>query len=256
MRKISTIIVLLVIVVISGFWYLSNQTQKNILEESGPTDDVVTYFQVKMTSLGAQRAGQPIEGFDAGMLKIAFPGLENNDFMGIETDEGHYEVLGSELTFVRDRTDVITSAEKTINKKGYGSLLSNVSGRLGIQAISNTDVDDIVNKISEGSSLGVSVVTAKINQEVNALGVKILPLQVLEDSRCPSDVQCIQAGTVRVRTLISSGLGESRMDFRLLGDPITTEAESIKLIEVNPGTISTKEIKTSDYVFKYEIRKR
>lgn len=99
-------------------------------------------------------------------------------------------------------------------------------------------------------------VEAGIGQTVMALGVSITPKEVVEDSRCPTDVQCIQAGRVRVRTEIVSGLGTANQVF-LVGEPITTEAEAITLLEVRPATkTSTVTLKPSDYRFVFKIEKR
>lgn len=100
-----------------------------------------------------------------------------------------------------------------------------------------------------------STLTASIHERVSALGVSITPLSVLEDSRCPSDVTCIQAGTVRLRAKLESGLGTATQDFRL-GEPVTTEAEAVTLLSVTPGKISTEELKPSEYRFTFKIEKR
>jgi hypothetical protein len=68
-------------------------------------------------------------------------------------------------------------------------------------------------------------------------------------------VTCIQAGTVRVRATLLSGLGSTTQIFEL-GKPITTEAEKITLVEVDPVPESGKEPKTAEYLFYFEINKR
>ncbi|MEK7612258.1 MAG: hypothetical protein AAB407_02875 [Patescibacteria group bacterium] len=95
----------------------------------------------------------------------------------------------------------------------------------------------------------------KLGETIGFLDVKINPLELIEDSRCPIDVQCIQAGTVRVQTRIVSGLGESTMIMEL-NKPITTEAEEIILINVMPVAESTKTISESDYVFTFSVSKK
>lgn len=95
----------------------------------------------------------------------------------------------------------------------------------------------------------------RIGQEVSALGVRITPLKVLEDSRCPTDVQCIWAGTVRVQARLISGLGEAIQEFKL-GEPITTEAEKITLEHVLPNPTAGVKIKDSEYLFHFEVLKR
>jgi hypothetical protein len=94
-----------------------------------------------------------------------------------------------------------------------------------------------------------------INGVVTGLDVKITPLTLLEDSRCPIDVQCIQAGTVRVRALLGSGLGEGVQTFTL-GVPITTEAEAVELVEVKPAPHSERQIASSEYRFIFKVSKR
>lgn len=98
-------------------------------------------------------------------------------------------------------------------------------------------------------------VEAKLNITVTPIGDRITVLSVLEDSRCPVDVQCIQAGTVRVRTKVQSGLGTSQVDFTL-NKLITTEAEEITLIDVKPVKESKNQISSSDYIFTFRVTKR
>lgn len=100
------------------------------------------------------------------------------------------------------------------------------------------------------------ILEAKIGETKSGLDVSVTPISIVEDSRCPSDVTCIQAGTVRVKIKILSGLGASEMVASLNGTPITTEVEQIELIEVTPYPNSKIKINISDYVFKFKISKR
>lgn len=97
--------------------------------------------------------------------------------------------------------------------------------------------------------------TARIGQEISVLGVRITPLKVLEDSRCPIDVQCIQAGTVRLQTRLVSGLGTAQQEFKL-GQVITTEAEEVTLVQVLPAPKAGVKIAEGDYVFTFKVTKR
>lgn len=105
------------------------------------------------------------------------------------------------------------------------------------------------------STIGVALVETTINQEAGALDVKIIPTEVVEDSRCPQDVQCIQAGTVRVRAKLTSGLGTANQVFTL-NTPITTEAEEVTLVAVKPNTKAGATIPSGDYRFTFRITKR
>lgn len=98
-------------------------------------------------------------------------------------------------------------------------------------------------------------VSVGLNKTVNIFSLSITPTKVEQDSRCPQDVMCIQAGTVKVFTKIVSGMGTSNPLIEL-GKPITTEAEIIELIEVRPATLSTKQIKPEDYIFVFKVTTR
>lgn len=97
--------------------------------------------------------------------------------------------------------------------------------------------------------------TARVGQEISSLGVRITPLKVLEDSRCPVDVVCIQAGTVRVQARLVSGLGTATQEFKL-GQAVTTEAEKITLSAVLPVPKAGVKIAEGDYVFTFTVVKR
>lgn len=94
-----------------------------------------------------------------------------------------------------------------------------------------------------------------IGRAANGLGVTITPISVVEDSRCPIDVQCIQAGTVRLQATLASGLGTGTQVFTL-GTPITTETETVTLFSVTPTKEAGKAISSSDYRFIFKVVKR
>lgn len=98
-------------------------------------------------------------------------------------------------------------------------------------------------------------VEAAINQKVSALGVSVTPIEVLEDSRCPEGVQCIWAGTVRIRATLSSGMGTASQEFKL-NESVTTEAETITLVDVTPKKDKSTTTKPGDYRFVFVIEKR
>lgn len=100
-----------------------------------------------------------------------------------------------------------------------------------------------------------ALLQATIGSTASGLNVQILPLEIAEDSRCPFDVQCIQAGTVRVRVLLTNGLGESTTIFTL-DKPVTTKTETVTLIAVTPTKESTKTIDAKDYRFTFRVTKR
>ena len=48
--------------------------------ESDDVGPLGSYFSDQINSKGVEKVGQPIEGFDAYLLKQAFPGLMDEDF--------------------------------------------------------------------------------------------------------------------------------------------------------------------------------
>ena len=54
-------------------------------------------------------------------------------------------------------------------------------------------------------------VTARLNEEVDVGGVRVRPLAILEDTRCPIDVDCVHGGNFRLRVAVS-GVGETEMN--------------------------------------------
>lgn len=105
--------------------------------------------------------------------------------------------------------------------------------------------------------LGTDEVTVSIGERaILSGGLSIEPLELVEDSRCPVDVQCIQAGTVRVKARIVSGSGTSTEVFTL-NTPITAEVESITLTKVYPvEKNSNVVVQPGDYDFTFVIKKR
>ncbi len=94
----------------------------------------------------------------------------------------------------------------------------------------------------------------QLNKKVSAYNFSITPLQVVEDSRCPTDVQCIQAGTVRVKATLSGELGAYTATLEL-NKPLVNEEVSITLVSVLPNKLSTHQTDASEYRFVFEVKK-
>lgn len=98
--------------------------------------------------------------------------------------------------------------------------------------------------------------TLSLGQKGSTFGLDITPIALVEDSRCPVDVVCIWAGTVKVRTSLESSLGKADQIFEL-NIPVTSGGKEITLINVLPGTLANETIATSSYrfVFRFEERR-
>lgn len=77
------------------------------------------------------------------------------------------------------------------------------------------------------------VAYARIGETVYVDGPKVTPRRVLEDSRCPRDVQCAWAG--RVRLLVTVHLGSRDEERELvLNVPAQVADGALTLVEVEP----------------------
>ncbi len=90
----------------------------------------------------------------------------------------------------------------------------------------------------------------RIDQTASVDGPKVTPLKVLEDSRCPSDAQCIAAGTLRITVRI--GLGQ-RTELRdmTLGKPEQVADGTLTLVEAWPDRKADDMIYPDEYRFGF-----
>jgi hypothetical protein len=79
-------------------------------------------------------------------------------------------------------------------------------------------------------------------------GVSITPRRIVEESRCPADVNCIQAGRVVVAVDVE---GDS-LDIEE-GQTREVSGVTITLSDVSPGPLSTDPIEGSEYRFTFSV---
>lgn len=93
---------------------------------------------------------------------------------------------------------------------------------------------------------------AALGQRVHVDGPSVTPLEVLEDSRCPADVQCVWAGQVRIRATIHLGSGDTIAELTS-GKPMAVADGTVELVEVRPATSSKTAIAPGDYRFGFRF---
>jgi len=79
--------------------------------------------------------------------------------------------------------------------------------------------------------------------------VNLTPVSVDEDSRCPSGVQCIWAGQVRVKVLIEPA-GANYTAFATLGQPLGVDGGTLLVEQATPQRTSTTQIPPNHYRFR------
>jgi hypothetical protein len=82
-------------------------------------------------------------------------------------------------------------------------------------------------------------------------GPRIKVIKILEDSRCPINARCIQAGTVKVKILWLRANGNQSIDISL-GQEKPMADGTISFASITPGRMAGgPEIKPSDYRFTF-----
>lgn len=79
----------------------------------------------------------------------------------------------------------------------------------------------------------------------------VTPAAVIEDSRCPANVQCIWAGRLVLRIRID-GAGWSETRDLVLGEPQEVREHRIALVSAQPHPRAGVERQPSDYLFGFE----
>lgn len=175
---------------------------------------------------------------------------------GLKNDAGTYFALSDTDPMYRN----VGNVPMNIRVKVDGSFTPRTESNY--QDIGVISVTKITRLDSQGTPSATSTtpvapqdVTTKMDQPITALGVTITPREILEDSRCPINAVCIQAGTVRVRADVQSSLGASSQIFQL-DKETAAGTESIKLVKVEPSNLAGQPIAKNTYVFHFRITKR
>jgi hypothetical protein len=124
---------------------------------------------------------------------------------------------------------------------------------------SNNATSTGANATSTGTTTGGMILpygraTIGVGETAKFRGISITPMSVIEDSRCPEGVQCIQAGTVRVNVRSTFDNGSGRQDPIRLGSSTTVNTFAITLVTVEPRADADTEIDDNDYEFTFEVR--
>ncbi len=126
------------------------------------------------------------------------------------------------------------------NEVGAPTTTSNGSGGNEMGAGTTTQ------SVGTGSSVA-------IGQLFSSSGVSITPIQILEDSRCPQDVECIQAGTVRVMAQVSGINGNMTQTFTL-NEPVSYGSNTITLTAVEPSAQAITSAGLVNYALYFDVR--
>lgn len=92
--------------------------------------------------------------------------------------------------------------------------------------------------------------TVALGETFRAGRKTVTPVAIVEESRCPSDVQCIQAGTVRLSVKIS---GQAAPVIIGLQSPAAVGGRWLHLVAVSPYPRQAAPIAPRDYRFTFRV---
>ncbi len=100
------------------------------------------------------------------------------------------------------------------------------------------------------------LVSVALNQALSipTINLTLTPLAIVEDSRCPIGVQCIQAGTVRLRTKVMSTATTTGEIIFTLSTPVRIGSSTVELAAVAPTTSAGSSIVPANYRFTFQVR--
>lgn len=83
-------------------------------------------------------------------------------------------------------------------------------------------------------------------------GPRVRPDGLIEDSRCPSDVQCIQAGRLVLRVTVLGGGWSKQMDLTL-GVPALVADGMLTLVDATPVPVAAgTDMSAARFTFKFQ----
>ena len=104
------------------------------------------------------------------------------------------------------------------------------------------------NKVNTDITLGVG-------EKVQTEGLSITLNSLVQDSRCPIDVQCIQAGAVNTNVTLTDSTHTVTKNFPSDGVPETFGDYKISIINIAPPRMSGREVAQNEYKITFHIEK-
>jgi len=95
--------------------------------------------------------------------------------------------------------------------------------------------------------------TAALGETAYTNGLQVRPVEVIEDSRCPANVQCVWAGRLVVRSEVRGGAWRRTLDLEL-GKPEQVADGALTLVSATPGAIAGAETDPRAYRFTFDFQ--
>ena len=231
-KLISSVLAIIVILVLGGLFLLGQPSK--VLTQDAAANAVIAQYP----NLGVYRTISLPPSFIEGKYN------ENGWYIAfIQRGSGVPGILNASCFYVND--------EKTVTALGQYVRSGNaVDTAIDFKTCAPTGQQGV-----HSSILPYGSVELAIGERATFENISIRPIEVIEDSRCPIDVQCIQAGTVRIKIEIVSGIGTSTSIVKLSNE-FTVESIRITLSAVAPTKHSQTQVTTGDYRLTFNVTPR
>ncbi len=98
--------------------------------------------------------------------------------------------------------------------------------------------------------------TAALGQVAVVNGLRLRPIDLVEDSRCPAGVECVWAGTVRITADIAAPDRSEAVNTSLtLGKPVAIQGGRLTLVDVAPQKSFAGSIEPARYRFTFSFER-
>ena len=95
--------------------------------------------------------------------------------------------------------------------------------------------------------------TAALGETATVDGLRVRPIELLEDSRCPALVRCVWAGQVRVLVDVTRGDGAHQQRDLTLGKPQNIDWGMLTLVDVQPPKLAPGTTDPRAYRFTFTL---
>jgi hypothetical protein len=96
------------------------------------------------------------------------------------------------------------------------------------------------------------IVTAALGSTAQIGDLRITPLRLVEDSRCPADAMCVHQGKARVLARVARGATSAEVEMTLGGRP-TWFGSRIDLVAVCPYPLASQPAAPADRRFVFSV---
>lgn len=225
----------------SGYWFLNQKPQiSSSPEEIFCTQDV---FLCPDGSY-VPRTGQKCE-FKACSNQTSFTGILKQTggefFLIIPSPETGGQGVSYSMPLILKVSNV---AGQLINQKiqVFGTFIKDATLSVDrLEELAGDAGDPTLGEIGVGKSIFIN-------------GVRVTLNKIVQDSRCPVDVQCIQAGWVTANITLQSDTDKETIDIQSNKPPVPFDSYQISIENIKPSRVAGAPTEPNSYFITFRVK--